>query len=160
MISIAFFAILAAVSASMAKSASTSSLGAGAFEVYSNPPTLTINSPSKVAPTRTQLVQLYPEGASTIASIPNLPMTKSQLEQVLGSALDVKFNLEVLADRDSEKSEGDSIRDGGMEPKVLGQIPVHLKVHHLSIGGVLIPTMTSEFINKEQGPVNYGNIHV
>jgi len=185
MIWVAFIVAVVAVSASTLTFVPTPPLSAGAFELYSNLPALTVDSPSMVTPTKTPLAQMSPEGADAIALQtgsgllvkqsresdtadgskttdikPGLSMTKGQLEEVLGSALDVKFNLKVLADKAGEKPECDLRGNSCIGPEILGQIPVHLKVNHLTIGGVLISTMTSESTNLEQGPVNYGNIHV
>ncbi|KAG0054803.1 hypothetical protein BGZ83_010365 [Gryganskiella cystojenkinii] len=147
------------------------------FEVYSSAPALTVNPTAKfAAAVGTPLLTTLAKGKtgaivseldallSTKTITPSASesslgsesstvaysATKKQLEEVLGYALDVKFKLEVLSDEDKGTSKN---------TKVLGEIPVHLKVHQLTIGGVLVPTMASSVVNEQMGPLNYGNIH-
>ena len=82
-------------------------------------------------------------------------ITKTQLEGMLGLALDTKFTLEVVSDPDVNSMAGDQ-----RQARVLGEIPVHLRVKELQIGGVSIPRLQAESVNAKMGGVNYGNIWV
>ncbi|KAF9942212.1 hypothetical protein BGZ67_002544 [Mortierella alpina] len=82
-------------------------------------------------------------------------ITKTQLESFLGLALDTLFTLEVISDEDP-----DSRRSDQQHVRVLGKIPVHLRVKELQIGGVSIPRLQAESVNAKMGGVNYGNIQV
>ncbi|KAF9566620.1 hypothetical protein EC968_003712 [Mortierella alpina] len=81
-------------------------------------------------------------------------VTKTQLETMLGLALDTQFTLEVISDETPNSVKGDQ------QPTrvVLGRIPVHLRVKELQIGGVSAPHLQTESVNAKLGGVNYGTI--
>ncbi|KAI8357644.1 hypothetical protein B0O80DRAFT_293861 [Mortierella sp. GBAus27b] len=82
----------------------------------------------------------------------HIPISKEQLEKLLGLVMDTKFNLEVL--EDTKGHEGMDRRP----PEYLGRIPVHLKVRELKIGGVTMPRILADSENSKANPINYGNV--
>ncbi|KAF9953685.1 hypothetical protein BGZ72_005230 [Mortierella alpina] len=115
-----------------------------------DPPTTAITSQLPVP-------ALFATGANTESDDHTDPtrfrITKTQLEGLLGLALDARFTLEVVSDEDPASMTGD--RSQG---RVLGKIPVRLRVKELQIGGVSIPRLQTESVNAMMGAVNYGNI--
>ncbi|KAF9277533.1 hypothetical protein BGZ68_009228 [Mortierella alpina] len=84
-------------------------------------------------------------------------ITKTQLESLLSLALET-FTLEVVSD---EKPDTSMTGDHQHQPvRVLGKIPIHLRVKELQIGGVSIPRLQTESVNAEMDGVNYGNLRV
>ncbi|KAF8976555.1 hypothetical protein BGZ46_008169 [Entomortierella lignicola] len=85
-----------------------------------------------------------------------LEMTKTQFEELIGLALDVEFDLNVISDTTDPEFGNE---DSGSDSELLGKIPVHLKIKELKIGGSLVPKMIAENWNLKVDPLNFGNIH-
>ncbi|KAG0366294.1 hypothetical protein BGZ54_005553 [Gamsiella multidivaricata] len=80
----------------------------------------------------------------------NLHIGEKQLEDLLSLALDAQFYLEVMSDKADAKGHQES----------LGTIPVHLRVKELTIGGVSVPSIHAESLNRVVGPINFGNVRI
>ncbi|KAG0254606.1 hypothetical protein BG011_005628 [Mortierella polycephala] len=106
---------------------------------------------------RTETFVVYPPNPSlTVSPIARhsnsfheFQITKSQLEHVLGPALDAKLDLQVMSD------EPDPVTG---QHALLGRIPVHLRVNKLKIGGVSVSRLMTQSVNEKRDPVNFGNI--
>ncbi|KAG0331647.1 hypothetical protein BG000_010714 [Podila horticola] len=86
--------------------------------------------------------------ADTMA--PTFQITEQELKNLLGIKLEFDLNIDVVYNHDDAVD-----RALGM-----GRIPVHIKIHELTIGGILAPSLTVKDINLQSDPVNYGNIRV
>ncbi|KAK3833651.1 MAG: hypothetical protein J3R72DRAFT_477928 [Linnemannia gamsii] len=85
---------------------------------------------------------------------PVFQVTKSQLEGILDQVLQIDFRLQVVSDPDNSEAD----KNASQEHKVLGEIPVQIKVHRLRLGGLSAPRISSQAQNEQQDPINYGNI--
>ncbi|KAF9900927.1 hypothetical protein EC991_006734 [Linnemannia zychae] len=90
---------------------------------------------------------------------PVFQVTKLQLEGILSQALQLDFHLQVVSDLANNKNKM-NIKDAAPECKVLGEIPVQVKIHKFRIGGLSAPRLSSQTLNEQRDPVNYGNIRV
>ncbi|KAG0304554.1 hypothetical protein BGZ98_005358 [Dissophora globulifera] len=142
------------------------------FEVYASNPSLQTDAeplkPPALPPSPLSLIRAPAPTVQSFSSIlpkdadgtQHLQITKKQLDQLLSYALDLNFSLEVVGEKaagevDTGKKSG--IADAALG-KVLGTIPVHLRVKELKIGGVSVPKIVSESVNEKQDPINFGNI--
>ncbi|KAG0077705.1 hypothetical protein BGZ92_001815 [Podila epicladia] len=86
------------------------------------------------------------------AAGPTFQITEQELKNLLGTKLGFDLNLDVVhghVDAADDRAQSSAVR-----------IPVHIKVHELTIGGILAPSLTVKDVNLQSDPVNYGNIRV
>lgn len=100
------------------------------------------------------------DGAAAVASGPlqelkHIPISKEQLEKLLGVVMDTTFILDVLAD---DKQVFTDMGQGHRVTGLLGRIPVHFKIQEMTVGGVTLPRVKAESLNLKTDPVNFGNI--
>ncbi|KAF9385028.1 hypothetical protein CPB97_005178 [Podila verticillata] len=86
---------------------------------------------------------------ATSSAAPTLQISEQELKNLLGITLEFDLNLEVVHDVDAV-----------VQAQSVGRIPVHIKVHELTIGGILAPSLKVKEVNLQADPVNYGNIRV
>ncbi|KAG0324518.1 hypothetical protein BGZ99_001713 [Dissophora globulifera] len=142
------------------------------FEVYASNPSLrtdtaTTTTPA-LPPSPLGLIRAPAPTVQSFSSIltkdadatQHVQITKKQLDQLLSYALDLNFSLEVVGEKAAvEVDTGKKSDVADAAPgKVLGAIPVHLRVKELKIGGVSVPKIVSESVNEKQDPINFGNI--
>ncbi|KAF8977746.1 hypothetical protein BGZ52_006753 [Haplosporangium bisporale] len=84
------------------------------------------------------------------STAPTLQISEQELKNLLGINLELDLSLEVVHDTD----------DAVAQTRSVGRIPVHIKVHELTIGGILAPSLNVKDVNLQTDPVNYGNIRV
>ncbi|KAK3823497.1 MAG: hypothetical protein J3Q66DRAFT_143757 [Benniella sp.] len=82
---------------------------------------------------------------------PVIPISKTQLEQLLGSLTDTTFQLDVLQENDDKQQQ---------QQQPMGRIPVHIHVQDLKVGGLSLPMIGAESWNDKLGPINFGNIEL
>ncbi|KAF9327230.1 hypothetical protein BG006_009423 [Podila minutissima] len=87
------------------------------------------------------------------ATGPTFQITEQELKTLLGIKLEFDLNLDVV------HSHVDAAAVGRAQSSVV-RIPVHIKIHELTIGGILVPSLAVEDVNLQSDPVNYGNIRV
>ncbi|KAF9430809.1 hypothetical protein BGZ94_003598 [Podila epigama] len=79
---------------------------------------------------------------------PTIRLSEHDLQSLLGPGIELNLHLNL------------DILKGGPQDKnqpILGRIPVHVKIHRLTIGGILAPTSSVHNVNEQSDPVNYGN---
>ncbi|KAG0026778.1 hypothetical protein BGZ82_009302 [Podila clonocystis] len=86
------------------------------------------------------------------ATAPTFQISEEELKNVLGIKLEFDLNLDVVHDS------VDAVV--GRTQSSVGRIPVHIKIHELTIGGILAPSLTVNDVNLQSDPVNYGNMRV
>ncbi|KAG0030200.1 hypothetical protein BGZ81_002968 [Podila clonocystis] len=86
------------------------------------------------------------------ATAPTFQISEQQLKNLLGIKLEFDLNLNVGHD-----SVDPAV---GRTQSSVGRIPVHIKIHELTIGGILAPSLTVKDVNLQSDPVNYGNMRV
>ncbi|KAG0336932.1 hypothetical protein BG004_007854, partial [Podila humilis] len=99
--------------------------------------------------------------------IPTLKISKQELERLLGIKLNLDLNLDIMSSDEispctattSTKGTGDG-SDKNPSRFLVGRIPVHIKIHSLTIGGVLAPALSVKDMNRQLDSVNYGDIKV
>lgn len=87
---------------------------------------------------------------ATSATAPMFQISEQELKNLLGIHLEFDLNLEVMHDVDAAVAQA----------RRVSRIPVHIKVHELTIGGILAPSLKAKDVNQQADPVNYGNIRV
>jgi len=103
---------------------------------------------------------------------PVIPISKTQLEQILGSLTDTTFQLDVLQENEGFKqqeqsqsqSQSQSLSQSlSRDPRMhwrMGRIPVRIHVQDLKVGGISLPKIGAESWNDKTGPINFGNIEL
>ncbi|KAF9345337.1 hypothetical protein BGX26_003259 [Mortierella sp. AD094] len=131
----------------------------GGCDTGDRTPSLCASVPTVPPPLSSRTLALDPMLGSRASTeepvLQPIEITKEQLEELLGLALDAKFNLKVISDNSDSKI-GNKVGDSG--PELLGMIPMHLKIKELKIGGISAPKMQAESWNLKVDSSNFGNI--